>query len=289
MSQMRFEAPKTVDAAVALLASAGGVAKVLAGGSDILIQMRGGRVEPDLLVDVKGIAEMSGISQVNGGWRVGAAAPCMAIVEHAGFSKAWPGVTEAVALIGSIQIKGRATVGGNLCNASPAADSIPALIAADAKVEITGPAGKRVVSVADICTGVGKNSLAKGEIVTALTFPPRAAHSGDAYLRFTPRTEMDIAVVGAGVNLTLDANGMCTAARVALGAVAVTPILVPEAAAALIGTKVDEAAIAKMGAACSAAAKPITDKRGTAEYRTKVSGVMARRAAAIALARAKAN
>jgi carbon-monoxide dehydrogenase medium subunit len=289
MNQMRFEAPKTVDAAVALLAGAGGVAKVLAGGSDILIQMRGGRVEPELLVDVKGIAEMSGITNDNGVWRVGAAAPCMAIVEHKGFSAAWPGVTEAVALIGSIQIKGRATVGGNLCNASPAADSIPALIAAGATVTIVGPGGKREAKVEDICTGVGTNSLAKGEIVTQLSFPAKAANSGDAYLRFTPRTEMDIAVVGAGVNLTLDAKGVCTAARVALGAVAIKPFLVPEAAAALIGTTVDEAAIAKMGAACSAAAKPISDKRGTAEYRTKVSGVMAKRAAAIALARAKGS
>ena len=287
MSEMRFEAPKSVDAAVALMAGAGGVARVLAGGSDLLIQMRGGRVEPELLVDLKGIPEMRAITNDNGAWRVGAAASCMEIVEHAGFSKAWPGVTDAVKLIGSIQIKGRATVGGNLCNASPAADSIPALIAANATVTIAGPNGKREVKAEDICTGVGKNSLAKGEIVTSIAFPPRPARSGDAYMRFTPRTEMDIAVVGAGVSITLDDKGVCTAARVSLGAVAVTPLLVPEAAAALIGTTVDDAAIAKMGAACSAAAKPITDKRGTKEYRIKVSGVMARRAAAIALSRAK--
>ena len=287
MSQMRFEAPQSVDAAVALLAGAGGVAKILAGGSDILIQMRGGRVEPELLVDVKGISEMRAISNDNGVWRIGAATPCMEIVEHAGFSKAWPGVTEAIALIGSIQIKGRATVGGNLCNASPAADSIPALIAAAATVTIVGPKGKREAKVEEICTGVGQNSLAKGEIVTSISFPKRPARSSDAYLRFTPRTEMDIAVVGAGVNLTLDDKGVCTAARVALGAVNVTPILVPEAAAALMGSTVDDAAIARMGAACSAAAKPITDKRGTKEYRIKVSGVMARRAAVIARDRAK--
>jgi CO/xanthine dehydrogenase FAD-binding subunit len=154
---MRFEAPQSVDAAVALLAGARGVAKILAGGSDILIQMRGGRVEPELLVDVKGISEMRSISNDNGVWRIGAATPCMEIVEHAGFSKAWPGVTEAIALIGSIQIKGRATVGGNLCNASPAADSIPALIAAAAMVTIVGPKGKREAKVEELCTGQGRD------------------------------------------------------------------------------------------------------------------------------------
>lgn len=287
MNEMRFEAPKTLEAAVALLAGASGTARLLAGGTDLLIQMRGGRVEPELLIDIKGIPEMTSIVAENGGFRFGAAVCAMALSEHAAFAKAWPGLTEAAMLIGSYQIKGRATVGGNLCNASPAADSIPALIAANATVTIAGPNGKREVKAEDICTGVGKNSLAKGEIVTSIAFPPRPARSGDAYMRFTPRTEMDIAVVGAGVSITLDDKGVCTAARVSLGAVAVTPLLVPEAAAALIGTTVDDAAIAKMGAACSAAAKPITDKRGTKEYRIKVSGVMARRAAAIALSRAK--
>ena len=287
MNNMRFEAPKTLEAAVALLSGASGVARVLAGGTDLLIQMRGGRVEPELLVDIKGIPEMMSITAENGGFRLGAAVSAMSMSEHKDFAAAWPGLTEAAMLIGSYQIKGRASVGGNLCNASPAADSVPALIAADATVSIVGPKGSREVRADEIATGPGKNSLAKGEIVASLFLPARPKHSGDAYLRFIPRTEMDIAVVGAGINLTLDDKGVCTAARVCLGAVAERAILVPAAAAALVGSKVDAAAIEKMGAACSAAAKPIDDKRGTKEYRIKVSGVMARRAAAIALDRAR--
>ena len=257
---MRYEAPKTLEAAVALLSGAQGVARMLAGGTDLLIQMRGGRVEPELLVDIKGIPEMTSIVAENGGYRFGAAVSCMELGEHEAFAKAWPGVIEAVMLIGSIQVKGRATVGGNLCNASPAADSVPALIAAGATASIVGPNGKRESRVEDIATGPGKTSLAKGEIVASFLLPPRPPHSGDAYLRFIPRTEMDIAVVGAGVNLTLDDKGVCSQARVSLGAVAERALLVPEAAAALIGTK---------------------------DYRIKVAGVLARRAAQIALERAR--
>ena len=199
---MRYEAPATLEAAVALLAGASGVARVLAGGTDLLIQMRGGRVEPALLVDIKGIGEMRSINAENGGFRLGAAVTAMEMSEHAAFAKAWPGLTEAAMLIGSYQIKGRATVGGNLCNASPAADSVPALIAAGATASILGPNGRREVKAEDIATGPGKNSLAKGEIVASFLLPARPARSGDAYLRFIPRTEMDIAVVGAGINLT---------------------------------------------------------------------------------------
>jgi CO/xanthine dehydrogenase FAD-binding subunit len=286
MSELRYEAPKTLEAAVALLAGAQGLARVLAGGTDLLIQMRARRVEPTLLVDLKGIAEMTSIVAESGGFRFGAAVSCMELVEHAAFAKAWPGVTEAVKLIGSIQIKGRASVGGNVCNASPAADSVPALIAAGATASIVGPTGRRNVRVEEIAAGPGKTTLAKGEIVASFLLPRRPPHSGDAYLRFTPRTEMDIAVVGAGVNLTLDEKGVCSAARVSLGAVAQRALLVPEAASALIGTKVDAAALKRLGAAASAACQPIDDKRGTKEYRIKVAGVMARRAAEIALDRA---
>ena len=287
MREMRYEAPQTLEAAVALLAGAQGVARMLAGGTDLLIQMRGGRIEPELLVDIKGIPEMTSIVAENGAYRFGAAVSCMELVEHAAFAKAWPGVTEAVNLIGSIQVKGRATVGGNLCNASPAADSVPALIAAGATASIVGPNGRRESRVEDIATGPGKTSLAKGEIVASFLLPRRPSHSGDAYLRFTPRTEMDIAVVGAGVNLTLDEKGVCSQARVSLGAVAERALLVPEAAAALIGTKVDAAALKRLGAAASAACQPIDDKRGTREYRIKVAGVLTRRAAEIALDRAR--
>ncbi len=287
MSDMRYEAPKTVEAAVALLAGANGAARMLAGGTDLLIQMRGGRIQPELLVDLKGIPEMTSIVAENGSFRFGAAVGCMVLVEHEAFAKAWPGVTDAVKLIGSIQIKGRATVGGNVCNASPAADSVPALIAAGAIASIVGPKGRRDARVEDIATAPGKTSLAKGEIVVSFLLPRRPPHSGDAYLRFIPRTEMDIAVVGAGINLTLDDKGVCTQARVSLGAVAERALLVPEAAAALIGTKVDAAALKRLAAAASAACKPIDDKRGTKIYRIKVAGVLARRAAEIALDRAR--
>jgi len=286
MSQMRYEAPSTVAAAVALLAGANGHARVLAGATDLLVQMRSGRVQPELLVDVKGIPEMTSITQEGGAFRFGAATNAMELVEHEAFAKAWPGVTEAVKLIGSIQVKGRATVGGNVCNASPAADSVPALIAAGAIARVVGPNGAREAPVEEIATGPGKTSLAKGEIVTSFLLPKRPPQSGDAYLRFTPRTEMDIAVVGAGVDLTLDAKGVCTRARVSLGAVAERALLVPEAAAALIGSKVDDAALLRLAQAASAACRPIDDKRGTKVYRIRVAGVLAKRAAAIARDRA---
>ena len=213
----------------------------------------------------------------------------MELIEHAAFPKEWPGVADAAKLIGSVQIRGRATLGGNLCNASPAADSVPALIASGAKVTIEGPQGKREVRVEDIAIGPGQTSLAKGELVTSFVFPRRSRRSGDAYLRFTPRSEMDIAVVGVGVNLTLDDAGICREARVCLGAVAERALLVPEAAAALIGSKVDAEALERLAGAAAAACRPIDDKRGTIEFRTKVTGVLARRTAVIALERARSN
>jgi CO/xanthine dehydrogenase FAD-binding subunit len=289
MCEMRFEAPTTVAAAVALLAGAKGQARVLAGGTDLLIQMRSGRVVPELVVDVKAIPEMTSIAGDNGAFRVGAAVSCMELFEHASFPQEWPGVADAAKLIGSVQVRGRATLGGNLCNASPAADSVPALIAAGAKVTIEGPQGKREARVEDIAIGPGQTSLAQGEIVTSFIFPRRSRRSGDAYLRFTPRTEMDIAVVGVGVNLTLDDAGVCREARVCLGAVAERALLVPEAAAALIGSKVDESALERLASAASAACRPIDDKRGTKEFRIKVTGVLARRAAVIALERARSK
>ena len=287
MADLRYEAPETLNAAVALLAGASGMTRVLAGGTDVIVQMETDLIEPELLVDIKKIPEVRQIAAENGGWRVGAAVTGMELVEHAAFCKAWPGVIDGVKLIGSIQVKGRATMGGNLCNASPAADSVPALVAAGATARIVGPKGTRDVPVEAIPTGPGKTSLAKGEFVVSFFFPKRPAHSGDAYLRFTPRTEMDIAVVGVGINLTLDGGGTCTAARVALGAVAPTVLLVNDAAKALIGTKVDAAALDKLATAASAACRPIDDKRGTKEYRIKVTGVIAKRAAQIALERAR--
>lgn len=287
MTEPRYEAPETVDAAVALLAAAG--ARPLAGGTDMLVLLHSGAIAPELLVDVKRIPEMREIDRENGGWRVGAAVPGMAILDHEGFAADWPGVVEGVALIGSMQIKGRATMGGNLCNASPAADSVPPIIAAGAVAIVAGPGGTREAPVETIVTAPGRTSLAPGEIVTSFVFPERPPHAGDCYLRLTPRTEMDIAVVGAAANVVLDGDGVCVDARIALGAVAPTPVLVEAAAEALVGTRADEAALAAAADACRAACDPISDKRGTREYRIKTAGVMARRSVARALERARAD
>ena len=284
--EMRYEAPETMEAAVALLAS-DERARALAGGTDLLVQLRADAIDPSLVVDVKKIDEMRAITRENGGFRVGAAVTGAELGEHEAFKSVWPGVVEAFELIGSTQIQSRATMGGNLCNASPAADSVPAMIAAGARAVIEGPGGRRDVPVEEVATGPGRTSLRAGELVASFLFPEQAPRTGDAYLRFIPRTEMDIAVVGAGVRLTLDDSGVCVAARVSLGAVAAR-VLAPEAAAeALIGTPVDDAALAELSRAASAAAQPIDDKRGTREFRIQVTGVMARRAAETALARAK--
>lgn len=284
---MRYEAPETLDAAVGLLAGESGQVKVLAGGTDVLVQIHADMIEPDVIVDIKKIAEMREIAEVDGAWRFGAAVTGKEMMDNAGFNAAWPGVMDGVRLIGSVQVRGRATVGGNLCNASPAADSVPPMITARAVATVIGPNGTREVPVEDIATGPGKTSLEKGEFVVSFQLPKRPARSGDAYLRFTPRTEMDIAVVGCAVNLTLDDAGICTDAIVSLGAVAARALIVEDAAKALIGTPVDDAAMDALGAAASAAANPIDDKRGTVEFRTEVAGVLAQRAAAIALERAK--
>jgi len=283
---MRYEAPNSLDAAVSLLAESGGTSRVLAGGTDLLIQMRGEFIAPDLIVDIKKIDEVRSIAAEDGGFRIGAAVTGAELGEHAELKAAWPGVVEAAELIGSTQVQGRATMGGNLCNASPAADSVPALIAARAVADVVGPNGRRTVPVEEIPAGPGETTLAPDEIVASFFLPARPPRSGDAYLRMIPRTEMDIAIVGVGINLTMDDGGTCTEARVILGAVAERALLVPEAAAALIGTAVDDAALENLAAAASAACRPIDDKRGTKEYRIKVAGVLARRAALIALKRA---
>lgn len=284
---MRYEAPATVDQAVALLSAAGPAGRVMAGGTDLLVQMRTDVIDPGVVIDIKGIAEVRQITEEAGGFRVGAAVTGAELKEHAKLKAAWPGIVEAANLIGSTQVQGRATMGGNLCNGSPAADSVPALIAAGAKALVVGPKGRREVPVEEIMLAPRKLSLARDEIITAFLLPPRAPRSGDAYLRFIPRTEMDIAVVGCGVALTLAADGTCTAARVALGAVAERPLLVAAASDALVGRKIDEAALARLGEAASAACRPIDDKRGTKEFRIKVAAVLARRVAQIALERAE--
>lgn len=283
---MRYIRPLSIEDAVGQLAGSAGTAAILAGGSDLLVRMKGGFVEPDLIVDIKSIAGLSEIRETADGFSIGAAVPCAVLGENAGLKKAWPGVVEAAKLIGSKQVQGRCTIVGNLCNASPAADSVPALVAAGARAVIAGPSGKRTIAVEAVPTGPGKTSLARGEIIEAILLDKRSPRSGDAYLRFIPRTEMDIAVVSAGVNLTIDEHGVVTAARVALGAAAPTVLLVEEAAEALIGRKLDEAALERLAKVCAGACRPIDDKRGTIEFRRKVAGVLARRAATTAYARA---
>ena len=289
MSSLQFEAPETVEDAVRLLADAGGEAKPLAGGTDLLVQLRTDFVRPGLIVDLKRIPALMDVTVTDEEVRVGAAVSGFTLGKNEAVKAAWPGVVEALELIGSTQIQGRASLGGNLCNGSPAADSVPALIAAGAVCEIAGPGGTRSLPVEDVITGPGQLALGPGEIVVSFVMPNPPPRSGDAYLRFIPRTEMDIAVVGAGVALTLDEAGVCTHARLSLGAVAPTPLLVEDGAKALIGTRVDDDALANLAAAASAACNPIDDKRGTIEYRVKVAGVLARRAALIALERARSN
>ena len=284
---MRYEAPETVEGAVALLAGASGEARVLAGGTDLLVQMRADVVDPALIVDIKRIAETRRVIEERGGWRIGAAVTGAELKEHPQLKQVWPGVVEAANLIGSTQIQGRATLGGNLCNGSPAADSVPALVAAGAVATLAGPQGRRDLPVEDVMLAPRTLALRKGEIVLSFLLPPRPPRSSDAYLRFIPRTEMDIAVVGAGVSLTVDEAGTITAARISLGAVAPRVLLVPEAAAAIAGSRLDRAAQDRLEAAARAACRPIDDKRGTTEFRIEVAGVLARRTALIALDRAR--
>lgn len=284
---MRYHAPSSVAEAVKLAAGTTGITRFLSGGTDVLVQLRAGMVTPDDLIDLKKIPGLHDITKTaDGGWRIGATVSGAEMRHHAALCADWPGVVEGMNLVGSTQVQGRATLAGNLCNGSPAADSVPGMVAAGARVVVTGPNGTREVAVEDIPAGPGKTTLQKGEMIEAVLLPPRGAVGGDAYLRFIPRTEMDIAVVGVGINLTLDGDKVASA-RVALGAVAPKVLLVDAAAKAFIGTTLDEAALAALATAVRAAATPISDKRGTAEFRKEVVGVLAGRAARIAYDRAK--
>ncbi len=282
IESLRYERPRSIRDATTLLAEARGRAYVLAGGTDLIVSMRTDTFEAGLLVDVKSIEGLDTIRESADGYTIGAAVSCAELGENSALKAAWPGVVEAANLIGSTQIQSRCTIVGNLCNASPAADSVPALVAAGAKAVIAGPDGKRIVPVEDVPVAPGKTSLAKGEMIEAIVIDKRPPRSSDAYLRFIPRTEMDIAVVSAGVNLTRDESGVVQSARIMLGAVAPTVLLVEQAAAAIVGTKLDDAALDRLAAACSAACRPIDDKRGTIDFRRKVAGVLAKRAARVA-------
>jgi aerobic carbon-monoxide dehydrogenase medium subunit len=267
---MRYEAPSSLEQAVGLLAAATGDARVLAGGTDLLVQMRTDILNPELVVDIKHIPELREVKEDGGSFRIGAAVTGAELKEHPRLKTVWPGVVEAANL-----------------NGSPAADSVPALIAVGAKASVVGPNGRREIAVEDVMLAPRKLSLTKGEIIASFILPAKPKGSADAYLRFIPRTEMDIAVVGCGVCLSVLADGAISRARVALGAVAARPLLVEEAGNALVGSKLEDAALRKLDAAAGAACKPIDDKRGTKEYRIKVAGVLARRAAAIAYERAR--
>lgn len=286
---MRYHTPTTFQDAAAIAAAASGTLRFLAGGTDVLVQMRAGMVQPDDLIDLKHIAGVDRIEKTaEGGWRIGVAVPGIVMGGHAELVRDWPGVVEGMNFVGSTQVQGRATLAGNLCNGSPAADSVPGLFAAGATVTVTGPNGSREIPVEQVPVGPGKTSLAKGEVISSITLPPRGRNGGDAYLRFIPRTEMDIAVVGCAVSLRLEGDKVVEA-RVALGAVAPTVLLSEACAKAIIGTTLDDAALAALAKAAEGEAKPISDKRGTKEFRIEVAGVLARRAAKIAYDRAKGH
>jgi xanthine dehydrogenase FAD-binding subunit len=286
-----FAAAKSVDEVVALLAEKGDSARVMCGGTDLLVALREGRRKADLVIDVKRLPETSELSyDPQKGLTLGAAVPCYRMYDDKAVAAAYPGLIDSASLIGGVQIQGRASIGGNLCNASPAADSIPTLIAYGAICNIAGPNGRRSMAVENFCISPGRNALQKGEFLVSLHIPAPKAGSGAAYLRFIPRNEMDIAVVGVGATVQLDKSGKkFEAARISLGAVAPTPLFVQAAGDALVGQAVNEASIAKAAQIAQDAAKPISDMRGTAEYRKHLAGVITRRTLEKAIERAQAN
>jgi aerobic carbon-monoxide dehydrogenase medium subunit len=284
---INYEAPETLSEAVALLRTHGERARPLVGGTDLIIQLRNAVRRPDHIVDVKKIKELRELTvDPKAGLRLGAAVRCIEIFENAAMRRIYPGLTEAAHLIGSLQIQNRASVGGNLCNGSPAADTTPALIAIGARARIVGANGEREVPVEDFVLAPGRTVLGPGELLVQLLAPAPAPHTADAYLRFIPRNEMDIAVVGVGASVTLDGDKV-KAARISLGAVAATPLLAAKAAESLIGKKLDEAALSAAARLASEASSPIDDMRGTAEFRRHVTGVLTRRALTIAAERAR--
>ncbi|GIV67289.1 xanthine dehydrogenase family protein subunit M [Caldilinea sp.] len=288
MQAFRYIRAQNAEHAAALLLQQEGRARILAGGTDLIVALRERRIETDLVIDIKGIPEVEEIAySPTEGLRIGAATPCYRIYRHPDVIRRYPGIVDAASLIGGIQIQGRASFGGNLCNASPAADSIPALIVHSAVCEIARPQGRRRVPAEEFCVAPGRTVLGKGEFLVSLHLPSPPPRFGGAYLRFIPRNEMDIAIVGVGAAVQLDeSRRRIVAARVALGAVAPTPLFVPEAGEALIGAEVGEEAFAQAAAIAQAAARPITDMRGTAEFRRHLVGVLTRRALAKAVERA---
>ena len=277
MSDTQYLAAKTIDEAVQAHNQANGAARFLAGGTDLLVQIKSGIKKPNLVIDVKKIVELNSIDEISENeFVIGASVSGANLNRNKKFASLWPGVLEAFRLIGSEQIQGRASLGGNLCNGSPAGDSVPALIAAGCVAVIAGPDGRKELPIEEFHTGPGRTILKNGEMLVSLKFPKREKNSADAYLRMTPRTEMDIAVVGCGVNISLE-NDICTSARVSLGAVAPTPLLIKEASEIMTGTNLNDEVLEKVSKLCMNSCNPIDDKRGTIEYRTKVAGVLFKR------------
>jgi xanthine dehydrogenase FAD-binding subunit len=289
VKDFEFQTAGTVDEAVSLLAARGDRARVLTGGTDLIVQLREGLREADLVVDVKKIPELMHVEfEPAKGLRLGAAVPCYRIYTDARISAAYPALADSARIIGGWQIQSRASIGGNLCNSSPAADSIPSLIAYDVVCHLAGPQGRRRVSVREFCTGPGKNVLGRGEILATLEFPAPEPRSGAGYLRFIPRNEMDIAVVGAASWVKLNAAGdTIEQARVALAAVAPTPLVAGELSTWLAGKPATAETFVGAAERASAVARPIDDKRGTAAYRKHLAGVLTHRTLAIAVERAR--
>lgn len=282
---MNYLAPTTVEEATKLLSETPG-AQVFAGATDVIPQIRAGRPEPETLVDLKKIDRLTAVTSTDSGWTIGAAVPTARLTEDEALSAALPGLVEAAGLIGSDQIQSRCSLGGNLCNGSPAADSVPAMIVNDVRAVVASNGSTRTIPVADVVTGPGQLSLADGEFVVEFEVDKPPANAGDAYFRLIPRTEMDIAVVGAGARVTLDDDGNCASATIVLGAVAPTAVRVPAAEEALVGQPINDDTLAAVAAAASDACNPIDDKRGTIAYRRQVAGVLAKRAVKAAAERA---
>lgn len=288
MRDFEYEAPASVDAAVQLLSGHAGTSRPLAGGTDLIDQVRTGRLEPDLVVDIKKIPELGVLDVSEAGLRLGAAVPCYRIAENSGIQNDYSALVDSCRIIGGTQIQSRASVGGNLCNSGPAADSTPSLIALDGVAVIAGSEGQREVPVADFCTGPGQNVLEPGELLVEITFPAPAENSGSHYRRFIPRREMDIAVVGVGAAVVLDETlETIVSARIALAAVGPTPLFVTAAGEALAGQAVGDESFAAAAAAARDAASPIDDMRGTVEFRKHVTGVLTERVLREAVARAR--
>ena len=289
MESFDFVSPISIEEAVKTLASHGDKARIMAGGTDMLVQMRAGRRTAPLVVDIKGIPELNVLSYDSAkGLTLGAAVPCYKIYQDKTVAAAYPGLIDAAYLIGGIQIQGRATIGGNICNAAPSGDAIPAVIALSGVCNIAGPNGTREMPCEEFCTAPGRNALENGEILVSISMPVPQANSGANYLRFIPRNEMDIAVAGVGVSVVLDGSGQnFVSARISLASVAPTPVFAKEAGDSLAGKPVSEEAVQQASELAQAASKPINDMRGTIRQRTHLIGVFTRRTLNSAIERAR--